>query len=107
MQIATPTTRQELDALFGSTADIEEEVTPLGDVDPRFWRTVNALRNVIDDQHTLTLARDWEGCIFGLLDPASNYGDVFAFTEDGRVGLGGVNQPVYMDRDDFVDGLLG
>ena len=52
----------------------------------------------------ITLGRDWEKCIFGLVEGTENALEILAFTDDGRVGYGGVNLPIYHDTiPDYLD----
>ena len=91
----------ELFDAFG--ADTSAEASPLGEVDDaRFWGAVNVVSGYIGPERTLTLARDWEGCVFGVVDGPDPDLDVLAFTTDGRVGYGGVNMPNYMPAEDYV-----
>lgn len=71
---------------------------------PAMLRTLADLADVLPDDATLTVCRDWEGCPVGILGPgdaeiAAQYGvgDVLALTTEGRIGSGGVNQPAYFD----------
>ena len=72
----------------------ENEPRGLGEIPAGIQARIDELAQLIDRDTTITLTRDWEDCAFGMLD---NDGDprfdVLAFTDDGRVGHGGVNQP--------------
>lgn len=108
MKLHIPTTQAELLEPFGG-GDEAEDVSPLGEVDDtRFWHAVEIVRGLASDDHTMTLARDWEGCVFGLVlrdseDVPYAPFDVLAFTHDGHVGHGGVNMPNYMDPETFAN----
>jgi hypothetical protein len=54
------------------------------------------LRGLIDTDTTVTLARDWEGCAFAIVEGDERF-DVLAFTDAGEVGHGGINHPLYFD----------
>lgn len=71
---------------------------------PAMLRTLADLAELLPDDVTLTVCRDWEGCPIGVLgqgdaERAAQYGvgDVIAFTNAGHVGTGGINMPVYFD----------
>lgn len=61
-------------------------------------RVLNDVAALLDEDATITVGRDWERCIFALVDgPRTQPFDVLAITETGSVGHGGINQPVYFD----------
>jgi hypothetical protein len=93
------TVRTADDAELAAIYPEEEEPRSIGAVPDRIQARLEELRQTIDRDTTITLSRNREGCAFGLVD---DHGDprfeVLAFTEDGRVGHGGINQPLYHER---------
>jgi hypothetical protein len=76
----------------------DEDAKGLGPLPPGIQARLEELGERIERDTTITLFRDWEGNAFGLSDPEGDPRfDVLAFTDDGRVGYGGVNQPAYFD----------
>jgi hypothetical protein len=76
----------------------DDDAKGIGPVPPGIQARLDELGQVIERDTTITLFRDWEGCAFGIPDAeADPRFEAIAFTEDGRVGHGGVNQPVYHD----------
>lgn len=99
-QLKVPTEQSELDELFES-----DDCSPLGEVaDRRFHDAVEKVRTALPDDHTLTLCRDWEGCVVGMVESSRGraHFDVLAFSEDGRVGHGGINQPVMKSPEELL-----
>lgn len=91
--IITPNTDQ-VRAIFQ-----DPEVSELGPMPPAVRRVLDDIAAQIDNDATITVARDWERCIFALVDaPRPQRFDVLAITENGRVGHGGINQPRYHDN---------
>ena len=106
MKIQTPTNQAELDERFGVNdyPDNPEDghVTPLGEMPPRLRERLDELANYLPADATVTLARDYERCVFGMVDYPEGYThrdsdypgfDVLAFGENGNIGYGGVNVP--------------
>lgn len=99
--VKVPTDHDAIVDAFG--IETAAEASPLGTVDDsRFWGAVNVISGYIGPNRTLTLARDWEGCVFGLVDGPDPDFDVLAFTHDGKVGYGGINMPNYMPAEEYV-----
>jgi hypothetical protein len=80
----------------------------VGNATPALLRTLTDLAEAVGDTPaTLTVCRDWEGCLVGVLSPddpgdwhklwSAGLPDIYAFTETGRVGAGGINLPMYFD----------
>lgn len=82
------------DTLAAREAFTDDEMTEFGPLYGPLLARLRELHELIEQDTTITLARDRENCIFGLVLGDRRF-DVLAFTEDGRVGHGGVNQPVY------------
>jgi hypothetical protein len=76
---------------FPDDADVREA----GDLPAPVLRTLAELATVVTG--AITLARDFEGCLFALVEDASGPFDVLALTDDGRIGFGGVNLPTYFE----------
>jgi hypothetical protein len=106
MKIITPTDQAELDAKFGVNDydDHPEDghVSPLGEMPPRLKERLDELGQHLPEGASITMARDWERCIFGLVEYPEGTThrntdwpgfDVLAFGENGAVGHGGVNLP--------------
>jgi hypothetical protein len=72
---------------------------------PAMLRTLADLAQLLPDDVTLTVCRDWEGMPIGVFDRpgdaerAGQYGvsDIVALTNSGRIGAGGINLPLYFD----------
>lgn len=94
MEVITPNAKQ-LPGYFPEAAELDE-ISPLGEMPRQLDERLKELAGIRPDA-IVTLARDWEGCIFALVDGEAGPFDVLAFTEDGRVGFGGINLPVYFD----------
>lgn len=103
-------TDSEARASFGDSEQWEETETEtgrkvdhgVGETSPALLRVFADLSDVIGDiPATLTVCRDWEGCLSGLLETEDVWdiglSDIIALTETGRVGSGGVNQPLMFD----------
>jgi hypothetical protein len=85
-----------------STPEIRElvddpEASELGPMPDGVRRVLDDVAALIDEDATITVGRDWEGCIFALVDGQPGPFDVLAIAETGRVGHGGIKQPVYFD----------
>jgi hypothetical protein len=101
----TPTT----DELRAKMPD-DEDVRGIGEMPTALERTVDDLIDHLDerDEHdaVVTLGRDWEGMPFGIVSGVNGPWDVLAFTDTGRIGLGGINLPRYYDSvAELVDAL--
>jgi hypothetical protein len=76
----------------------EVDATAIGPIPAGIQVRLDELGRAIDRDTTITLSRNWEGCAFGIVDgDADPRFEVLAFTEEGRVGHGGINQPAYHD----------
>lgn len=95
MKLIIPTDQKQLERIFGCE-DEENDVSPAGDLKPGMFERLGELARWVPSEATLTLARDWEGCLCALLE-GSPWGDVLAFTDNGAIGHGGVNQPRYFE----------
>jgi len=89
METITPNTR-ELRDLFP-----EDELAAVGDVPRPIRRLLVELEERVAADATVCLARDWEGLVVGIVEGDDNL-ESLAFTDDGHVGHGGVNQPHYV-----------
>jgi hypothetical protein len=85
-----PTAQDELVAIFSA----EAEVSPAGDVPDGVQERLSELRSMLDQSARVVLARDWENCLFALVEGDSKL-NALAFTEDGKVGRGMANLPAY------------
>jgi hypothetical protein len=94
MEIRTPSAEQ-LANHFPDAAELDE-VSPLGEMPRQMDERHKELAGILPDA-ILTIARDWEGMPFAMVDGQSGPFDVLALTEDGRVGFGGINLPVFFD----------
>lgn len=77
----------------------ETDPAPVGSLTAPVLYRLAELSSVLADSDMVTLVRDWEGCLVGLVDDKSRVfsGETLAFTESGTVGFGGVNHPKYRD----------
>jgi hypothetical protein len=101
--VARLTVRTPDDAEVAELFPEDEGAKGIGSMPDGITERLEELGGLIDTDTTITLVRDWEGCTFGIVDGDERF-EVLAFTEDGRVGQGGVNQPAYLDS---VKALLG
>jgi hypothetical protein len=64
---------------------------------PAMLRTIADLAEAFGEHATLEVMRDWEGCgVIVADDPSQQHiGDIFAITDLGHIGHGGVNMPRY------------
>lgn len=97
-------TDAEARALFGADElwNADDRIDHGARPTPAMLRTFADLAEILPEDVTLTVCRDWEGCPVGIFsgDDAqraalAGIGDVLAFTADGRIGTGGVNLPRY------------
>lgn len=90
MKIITPDA-DELRRLTGSNDD--EAIYQLDPVPPDVNTRLYELSKLYPDA-TVILGRDWERCIFGIVEGVETL-DVLVFSDGGWVGHGGINHPVY------------
>ncbi|HEY5053549.1 MAG TPA: hypothetical protein VII45_09100 [Solirubrobacterales bacterium] len=93
MKVSRPVA-EGLIAAFGEEG--AQEVSPLEVIPAAVERALGELEQIVAAEAVLTLAVDWEGCIFGVMEGDDRFGALY-FTSDGRVGHGGVNQPHYVE----------
>jgi hypothetical protein len=76
----------------------DEDAKGIGPLPAGIQARLDELGRLLERDTTITLIRDWEGSAYGLGDAEGDPRfEVLAFTEDGRVGYGGVNHPAYYD----------
>lgn len=93
MRIIIPDTTADAERIFGAEHD-DHAAYALGHVPRGLCVRVLEIERHLRPDAVLTLARDWEGCIIGLVEGDDRV-DVLAFTEHGLVAHGGVNIPTY------------
>lgn len=89
MEVRTPG-QEELAKLFYTT---EDECSPLGEMPAGMAERMQEIERLMPEAK-LTIARDWEGCAFAMVEGDERF-DCFALSDDGQIGMGGVNLPVY------------
>lgn len=95
LKVLTPGA-DELPGPFAEEGE-EYEITPLEAIPPRMERLLDELDAVVEPGATLTLARDWERTIVGLVDGDEEFTALY-FTDDGRIARGTTNQPPYFEK---------
>jgi hypothetical protein len=88
----------------------DDETHALGPLTQGIEDRLSELVEFVPDGTEIILGRDWERCPFGIVRYPAEVEvplfDVLAFTEDGRIGHGGINQPVMFDTvNELVDDL--
>lgn len=81
--------------------------TAIGRESRRLKERLRELESVLKDGSTITLARDWEGTAYALIEGDDRF-DVLCILDDGRVGYGGVTQPaMYPTVADYLEAGQG
>lgn len=94
-KLIIPTTDEATNEAF-SVYDEENEMHALGNATPAVYRTLGDLLGAVAPEAIVTVGRDWERFVVADVQGDDRF---FAFyiSERGRIGFGGVNQPVYYD----------
>jgi hypothetical protein len=83
------------DELPGRFGEDGEEVSPVDGIPEWMWPRLRELDALLSGSARLTLARDWEGFVVGLIDGDDRLDSIY-FMEDGRVAYAGLNHPAYV-----------
>jgi hypothetical protein len=83
------------DELPGPFGEDEDDASPLGGIPDWLWPRLRELDALLTGSPCIILARDWEGCVVGLVDGDERLESLY-FNEDGSVARANVNQPPYV-----------
>jgi hypothetical protein len=83
------------DELPGPFGEDEEDASPLEEIPAWLWPRLKELDALLNGSPRLTLARDWEGFVVGLIDGDERLESLY-FNEDGSVARANVNLPPYV-----------
>lgn len=71
-----------------------EAGTSIGSESRPLKTRLRELESILADGSNVTLLRDWEGTAYAMIDGDDRF-DTLCLLDDGRVGYGGVNLPVF------------